>query len=154
MRDASQVEPNSIVVLALPVRRIDSTGVPPGAAKANNRIAYAVGEPRDFKEVYRSSVPTWVNHWRYNWDTDVRLDSPAELVFVRFYGDPGLNTMRACLHLLPKEAPDTKVQVTHEYAIGGRVYRKTLDLAAPAGYAINCDGDPENISVTIAVPSN
>lgn len=124
------------------------------AAKTNNRISYAVGEPRDFKEVYHSSVPTWVNHWRYNWDMDIKLDRPAEVVYVRFYGEPGLNTMRACLHLLPKEPPSTKVQVTHEYTIDGRAYRRTQDLAGPAAYAIHCDGDPENISVRIAVPSN
>ena len=124
------------------------------AAKTNNHIAYAVGEPRDFKEIYRSSVPTWVNHWRYNWDTDIRLDRPAEVVYVRFHGDPGLNAMRACLHLLPKEPPTTRVQVTHEYAIDGRSYSRTQNLDGPAAYTIDCDGDPENVSVTIAVPSD
>lgn len=124
------------------------------AAKSNNRIAYAVGEPRDFKEVYRSSVPTWVNHWRYNWDTDVKLDDPADVVYVRFNGDPGLNAMRACLHLLPKEPLSTNVQITHEYVIDGQSHRKTQDLAGPAAYTIHCDGDPDNVSVKIAVSSN
>jgi hypothetical protein len=124
------------------------------AVKTNNHIAYAVGEPRDFKEIYRSSVPTWVNHWRYNWDTDIRLDRPAEVVYVRFHGDPGLNAMRACLHLLPKEPPTTRVQVTHEYAIDGRSYSRTQNLDGPAAYTIDCDGDPENVSVTIAVRSD
>jgi hypothetical protein len=122
------------------------------AGRTNNCISYAVGEPRDFKEVYRSSVPTWVNHWRYNWDTDVRLDRPAETVYVRFVGDPGLNTIRACLHLLPQEPPDTRAQVTHEFTIDGRPYSKRQDLTGPADYTVDCAGDPENISVTIAVP--
>lgn len=121
--------------------------------KTDNRIAYAVGAPRDFKEIYRSAVPTWVSHWRYNWDTDIRLDQPAEVVYVKFHGDPGLNTMRACLHLLPKDSPSTNVRVTHTYDIDGRRYEKTMDLAEPATYAVSCDGDPENVSVTIAVPS-
>ena len=103
------------------------------AAKTDNRIAYAVGEPRDFKEVYRSHVPTWVSHWRYNWDTDIRLDQPAEVVYVKFHGDPGLNTMRACLHLLPADPPSTAVQITHTYDIDGRRYEKTVDLAEPGG---------------------
>jgi hypothetical protein len=123
------------------------------AVRTDNRIACAVGEPRDFKEIYRSSVPTWVNHWRYNWDTDVKLHNPAEVVYVRFYGNPGLNTMRACLHLLPMKSSDTDVQITHEYAIDGRLYSKTQDMKEPGAYTINCDGDPENISVKIAVPS-
>ena len=124
------------------------------AAKTNNRIAYAVGEPRGFKEIYRSSVPTWVNHWRYNWDTDVKLDDPADMVYVRFNGDPGLNAMRACLHLLPKRPPNTHVQIAHEYTIDGRSYRRMQDVTGPAVYSINCDGDPENVSVKIGVPSN
>jgi len=123
------------------------------AVKTDNRIAYAVGQPRDFKEIYRSVVPTWVSHWRYNWDTDIRLPSPADAVYVRFHGDPGLNTMRACLHLLPKDPPSTGVRITHEYRIDGQLRSRTVDLAEPDAYTVSCDGDPENVSVTIAVPS-
>jgi hypothetical protein len=123
------------------------------AAKTNNSISYAVGEPSDFKEVYHSAVPTWVSHWRYNWDTDIRLDQPAEMVYVKFHGDPGLNTMRACLHLLPQDPPSTGIRVTHTYDIEGRRHEKTVDLAEPGVYTISCDGNPENVSVTMAVPS-
>jgi hypothetical protein len=123
------------------------------AVKTNNRIAYAVGEPKDFKEIYRSAVPTWVSHWRYNWDTDIRLDQPAEVVFVRFHGDPGLNTMRACLHLLPKDPASAGIRITHTYDIDGRRQEKTVDLGQPGAYIISCDGEPDNISVALAVPS-
>ncbi|MCL5281736.1 MAG: hypothetical protein M1376_17700 [Planctomycetes bacterium] len=123
------------------------------AAKTNNRIAYAVGQSSNFKEVYRSAVPTWVSHWRYNWDTDVRLDQPAQVVYVKFHGDPGLNTMRACLHLLPQDSPRTGIRITHTYDIADRRYEKTVNLAEPTAYTISCDGDPENVSATIAVPS-
>lgn len=123
------------------------------AAKTDNRIAYAVGTPRDFKEVYQSHVPMWVSHWRYNWDMDIRLDQPAEVVYVRFHGDPGLNAMRACLHLLPADPPSTAVRITHAYDIDGRRYEKAVDLAEPAAYTVTCDGDPENVSVILAVPS-
>jgi hypothetical protein len=123
------------------------------AVTTDNRIAYAVGEPKDFKEIYRSAVPTWASHWRYNWDTDIRLDQPAEVVYVKFHGDPGLNTMRACLHLLPKDAPGTGVRITHTYDIDGRRYEKIVDLAEPTAYTVSCDDDLENVSVTLAVPS-
>jgi hypothetical protein len=124
------------------------------ADKTNNTIAYAVGAPQDFKEIYRASVPTWVNHWRYNWDTDVRLDRPAETVYVKFHGDPGLNVMRACLHLLPPEPPHTAVRITHAYKIDGQLREQTVDLAEPTAYTVDCVGDPENISITMGVPSN
>jgi hypothetical protein len=124
------------------------------AKRTNNRIAYSVGQPSQFKEIYRSSVPTWVNHWRYNWDTDVVLDDPAEVVYVRFTGDPGLNTIRACLHLLGNEPADTHVRITHTYDIGGELYRESRDLPEPGPYTIRCDGEPENVSVTVHVPSD
>ena len=123
------------------------------AVKTDNRIAYAVGTPESFQEIYRSKVPTWVSHWRYNWDNDIRLDRPADVVYVRYHGDPGLNTMRACLHLLPPTPPSTDLRITHTYNLAGRRYDKTVDLPKPGGYTIWCEGDPENLSLTLAVPS-
>ena len=52
------------------------------AKRTDNRIAYPVGKPEGFKEIYKSSVPTWINHWRYNWDTDILLYEPAD-VFIK-----------------------------------------------------------------------
>jgi len=123
------------------------------AVKTDNRIAYAVGAPGDFKEVYQSHVPTWVSHWRYNWDMDIRLPSPAEVVYVRLHGDPGLNAMRACLHLLPPDPPSAGIRITHVYNIDGRRQEKAVDLAKPGPYIISCDADPENVSVAVAALS-
>jgi hypothetical protein len=123
------------------------------AGKTDNRIAYSVGQPENFKEIYKSSVPTWTNHWRYNWDTDVMLDKPAEQVYVKFTGDPGLNIIRACLHLLPNQAPKTGLRVTHGYSINGQLQTKTIDLDKPRDYTIECDSEPENVFIKIAVPS-
>jgi len=123
------------------------------AKNTDNRIAYAVGRPRGFKEIYRASVPTWVNHWRYNWDTDVVLDEPASEVYVKYTGDPGLNTMRAYLHLLADRPMSKAVRVVHGYRIGGKLYRKEINLAGPAAYTVQCDDEPENVFIEIGVPS-
>ena len=123
------------------------------AKNTNNRMAYAVGRPGEFKEIYRASVPTWVNHWRYNWDTDVVLDEPASEVYVKYTGDPGLNTMRACLHLLADRPMGKAVRVVHGYRIGEKLYRKEIDLAGPTAYTIECDNEPENVFIEIGVPS-
>lgn len=123
------------------------------AKNTNNRIAYAVGRPQQFKEIYRASVPTWVNHWRYNWDADVVLDQPARQVYVKYTADPALNTMRACLHLLADRPTDNAVRVVHGYRIGGKLHRKEIDLAAPAAYTIQCEDEPENVFIEIGVPS-
>jgi hypothetical protein len=124
------------------------------AKNTDNRIAYSVGQPKNFKQIYKSSVPTWVNHWRYNWDEDIILESPAENVYVKFTGNPGLNTIRACLHLLPKNPPKTNVLIEHGYKISGQLQNKFVELDKPDTYSINCTTEPENIFIKITVPSH
>ena len=119
----------------------------------DNRIAYSVGRPKNFKQIYKSSVPTWVNHWRYNWDEEVILQSPAENVYVKFTGNPGLNTIRACLHLLPKNPKKTNVRIEHGYKIAGQLQSDTVELDSPDTYSINCTTEPENTFIKISVPS-
>ncbi len=124
------------------------------AKRTDNRIAYAVGEPEGFKEIYKSSVPTWVNHWRYNWDTDILLDKPSDVVYVKYTGKPGLNTVRACLHLVDNRPVQTRIRVVHGYIIDGLLHRKAIDLNRPGSYEVTCDGEPENAFIEISVPSN
>jgi hypothetical protein len=123
------------------------------AKETDNRIAYSVYGPADFNEIYKSSVPTWVNHWRYNWDEEVVLDIPAEQVYIKFTGNPGLNTIRACLHLLPENPPTSKVRIEHGYKIAGQLKNKIVALDGPGSYSINCEGEPENVFIKISVPS-
>ncbi len=124
------------------------------ARKTDNRIAYAIGEPKGFKEIYKSSVPTWVNHWRYNWDTDILLDKPAEVIYVKYTGNPGLNVIRACLHLVDNRPAKTRIRVVHGYIIDGLPHRTTVNLAQPTSYTVTCNGEPENTFIEIGIPSN
>jgi hypothetical protein len=123
------------------------------ASKTDNRITFSVGRPENFKEIYKSSVPRWTNHWRYNWDTDVMLDRPAEQVFVKYTGNLGLNVIRACLHLLPERPTQTALQIKHGFSIDGQLQTKTIDLDKPGDYTVECDSEPENVFIEIAVPS-
>ena len=61
--------------------------------------------------------------------------------------------MRACLHLLPKGTPDTHVQITHSYEARGQLHRETVNLDRPGTYVVRCDDEPNDVSVTISVPS-
>ena len=104
--------------------------------------------------VVLSSVPTWVNHRRYNRDADILPDKPTEVVYVKYTGNPGLNTVRACLHLVENRPTQTRIRVVHGYKIDGLLYRETIDLSQPTGYTVTCDGEPENVFIEISVPSN
>ncbi|MHC4740587.1 MAG: hypothetical protein ACYS8Z_01670 [Planctomycetota bacterium] len=123
------------------------------AKNTDNRIAYAVGKPQAFKEIYRASVPTWVNHWRYNWDADVVLEEPASEVYVKYTGDPGLNTIRACLHLFPDRSVSKAVRIVHGYLMNGKMYRRDIELDEPTDYTIECFEEPEDLFIRIGVPS-
>lgn len=122
------------------------------AGETDNRIAYAVGRPDDFQEVYRSQVPTWVNHWRYNWDGDVVLAKPADCVYVKYTANTGLNTIRACLHLLPGQTSDKALKITHAYRVGGQLKTVERQLTGPCAYTIDCNDLFENVSVKLESP--
>jgi len=122
------------------------------ARQTDNRIAYAVGRPDGFQEIHKSRVPTWANHWRYNWDGDVALSEPADVVYVKYTANTGLNTIRACLHLLPKQASEDVLEVAHEYRVSGQFRTAEKRLTGPGTYTVDCDGQPDNVSLKLEVP--
>jgi hypothetical protein len=122
------------------------------AKHTDNRIAYATGHPEDFREICKSNVPTWVNHWRYNWDQDVVLADPVETVYVKYTANTGLNTLRACLHLLPNHAAKSSMNIVHAYRIDGELKTTEKRLSGPAAYTVVCSAEPENVSVKLEVP--
>jgi len=122
------------------------------AKNTDNRIAYAVDRPEGFTEIYESQVPTWVNHWRYNWDQDVVLSEPADTVYVKYTANTGLNTIRACLHLLANRKLRNQIKTVHTYRIGGQLKSAEKWLTKPTAYTIECSAEPENVSVKLEVP--
>ncbi len=124
------------------------------AVNTNNRIAYAIEEPSGFREIHKAAVPEWTSHWRYNWDSDVILDEPAKKVYVRFTGDPAVNVMRACLHLLHDRAVHKTIHVEHAYRIGDEVIKKNFNFEESQEYIIRCEGEPENEYIRMSAPSD
>lgn len=122
------------------------------AKNTDNSIAYAVDHPIDFKEIYKSQVPTWVNHWRYNWDEDVILSDPTDTIYIKYTANTGLNTIRACLHLLPDRASHESISIEHTYRVGGQLIRTERLLKGPATYTVECSDEPENVSIKMTTP--
>jgi dienelactone hydrolase len=135
----------------------------PQAGNTDNRISYAVGERHNFTQIYASDVPTWVNHWRYNWDEDIVLSEPAEVVYVKYTAKTGLNTIRACLHLLPprsgsrlrrdeRRAAQERLNIVHGYRVNGELVSAKRVVTSPTSYTLECAGEPENVYLKMAVP--
>ncbi len=125
-----------------------------GAKQTDNRIAYAIGQPENFQEIYKSSIPEWTNHWRCNWDTDVRLDTPASDVYVKFTGNPAVNVIRACMHVYPTNPTKQHLSITHGFTMESRLHTQTIELDQPQNYTIECNSEPENVFIKMAVPSD
>ena len=74
-------------------------------------------------------------------------------MYVKFTGNPGLNTIRASLHLLPNNPPKSNVRIEHDYTIDGYGQNETVALDKPGSYSVDCTSEPENIFIKITVPS-
>ncbi len=126
----------------------------PAAARTRNWIAFAVDDSTRFRTVYKADVPTYTNHWHYNAHAEVRLDEPARTLRVRFHGDPAFNNFRIYTHCVD-ERPwrPSPVVVTHVWTENGRQRSHTVRLERPGPYVVSVDGDPQDVSVELSVPS-
>jgi hypothetical protein len=123
------------------------------ARNTRNTIAYAVDKPQDFREIYRAEVPTDNDHWNYNADREVRLDAPARTVYVRYVGDPALNSIRIYAHCVDDQPrPASPIQIIHHWR-GASVGGATVVLSAPGPYTVTCAEDPQDEYIQLSVPS-
>ncbi len=125
------------------------------ARNTRNTMAYAVGAPQGFREIYRADVPTDTEHWHCNAHREVRLPEPAERVYVRYVGDPALNNFRVYAHLLDDgRRSSVPVKITHVWTEKGARRTKTVALEEPGPYSILAGSEPADESIEISVPSD
>ncbi|MBS0203379.1 MAG: hypothetical protein JSS49_10800 [Planctomycetes bacterium] len=154
---------------ALPKTRIAwfsagaSFGMPvgPDSSAPHNSIAYAANAPRDFQPLFVDGPggvnpinrPTPQSHWHYNVDREVKLDSPANAIYVRYDGNP-LNSYRLYAHCVEEEpVKPTPLRVTHAWTEAGqpREYTQSLEPGTDR-YQIQAGPDPVNVSIELSVP--
>ena len=125
------------------------------ARNTRNTIAYAVDRPEGFQEIYRSEIPTYTEHWNYNGYAEVKLPQPAERLFVRYVGDPGLNNIYIYAHCVEEPRRSKQpVVITHVWREGGRQKTQSVTLKGPGTYKIVVGDDPVEESIEIAIPSD
>jgi hypothetical protein len=125
------------------------------AAQTRNTIAYAVDTPQDFQELYRAEMATDMEHWHYNAAREVRLDTPAEKLYVRYFGDPALNNFKIYAHCVDdRPRPPSPVVITHTWREHGAEKTKRIELDGAGEYEIVAESEPTDQSVEIAVPSD
>jgi hypothetical protein len=125
------------------------------ARNTRNTISYAVDEPEAFHEIYRAAVPTDTAHWHTNAHREIRLDRPAERVYVRYVGDPALNNFHLYAHCSDDgRASARPVAITHRWRESDVPKHRTVTLAQPGAYDVAVDAEPVCESIEIAVPSD
>ena len=125
------------------------------AKDTRNTIAYAVDAPRDFREIYRAQIPTNAEHWHCNAHREIRLDDPAQRVYLRYVGDPALNNFHVYAHCVDDNRPSaTPVTITHVWREPNGPKTQTVTLTRPGPYEIVAEDEPECESIEIRVPSD
>jgi hypothetical protein len=125
------------------------------AKNAHNSMAYAVEQPKDFQTFYQAHVPADQEHWHYNADREVKLPTPARIVYLRYVGDPGVNNLRIYAHCVEDKTPAaTPVVIKHVWTEKGMRHSDVQRLTKPGSYEIVCDGKPVNESIELSVPSD
>src|SRR5574340_444901 len=134
-----------------------SFGTHQGEAAANTRntIAYAVDRPEGVQEIYRSAVPTDTDHWHNNGYREVRLDRPAERLFVRYVGDPGLNNFRIYAHCTDDGRRSARpITITHVWTENQKRRSQMVTLRSAGPYEIVTDSEPTDESSAVAGPGD
>jgi hypothetical protein len=115
---------------------------PPGRRRAQ-------GFPDDLPR----RVPTDQSHWHYNADREIKLDQPAKVVYLRYEGDPGVNSLRIYAHCLDDRPVRTNpITITHTWTENGVPKTHKVTLAKPGFYEITTDADPVDESIELACP--
>ena len=117
-------------------------------------MAYATDVPFAFTEFYSAQTPTDMEHWHTNAQAEVRLDTPAQSVYLNYQGDPAVNTVQVYAHVID-DTPRTAsaMNVTHRWLENGEV--KTYNITGTSGnsYNIDVNSTPVNLSIEMSVDS-
>jgi hypothetical protein len=125
------------------------------APRTRNAMAWATDPAGPFQEFYRAQVPAGQSHWHYNADVEVKMETPAPTVYLRYTGDPGVNTLRIYAHCVEdRPSRPTPVRITHAWREKGERRTAAMFLEKPGPYEVTTQEDPEDESVEMAVPSS
>ena len=123
------------------------------APRTRNSMAWAAERPEGFRTFYVSEIPADNSHWHTNADVEVKLEQPARAVFVRYTGDPGVDSLRIYAHCVhEKSCAPSPVKITHAWREGGRLKTHEVFLERPGDYEISVGEEPEDEWIELSSP--
>lgn len=133
------------------------------APAPQNSIEFAANTPGKFTSLFVDGPqgvasierPTPQGHWHYNVDREVKLDDPANVVYVRYNGNPALNAYRLFAHCVEDNpSASTPLTITHNWTEAGQPREQKETIEAGHGtYQIHAGAEAVNVSIEMAVPS-
>ncbi len=128
-----------------------SLSADPGGSQTA-RFGLATDRPAAFVAQDLPRLPGEHNHWHYQFLSDVRLEQPAETVYLQLEGRPSLNAYRVVAHCIPREAqPASRLQVTHRWREAGVEKESAHELEEGASYQVIAGDQIENVAVEYGV---
>ena len=125
-----------------------------GREQGLDRILYSLRPDGGWRVLREDAPPSWNEHWYYNAEAELVLERPVKSVWLKLEPATAANGLRIYLHCQPDSPPSSPpLTVTHAYRLEGRLVTKTFRLPRPRDYQITCEGEPENVCVRMAVPS-
>lgn len=128
--------------------------VEPGSASAGAAVlGYATDRPSGFARLDPPLPSGDHNHWSCEILQEVRLEQPADAVFLQLEGRPALNAYRIVAHCVPRQArPVSPLRVTHRWREADADKESVHEVAEGARYQITAGQHVENVSVEYHVP--
>jgi hypothetical protein len=131
-----------------------NTRIGKDARKTANEVLYSTAGPDGpWTSIVKSGVPTWVAHWHYGMDEDVVLDTPAEKVWFKYVGKPGVNQIWIYAHSMPDGGDNGNIQLTHGYKLGDELVEKKFTFGSSQDYTVTCPREPDNLYLDLYNPS-
>ena len=128
-----------------------------------NGIRFALNTPRDYQPLFKDGPdsttalarPTEQTHWHYNVDREVKLDQPANNVYVEYEANPNLNAYRLVAHCLDDQPrPSTPLTVKQVWTEGETQKEHVQTLPEAGRYSITAGADPVNGLIELSVPAS
>ncbi|MDZ4687194.1 MAG: hypothetical protein SH850_19120 [Planctomycetaceae bacterium] len=122
---------------------------PASPATASARIGYATGQPVGFTSLELPTLSQSHGGANYHLDRRVRLDPPANTVYLAMEGQPALNGLRLTAHVIedrPREV--SPMVITHRWTEAGAMKDHVFTTAdSTAEYAFDAGAEVVNESV-------
>ncbi|MBX3449447.1 MAG: hypothetical protein KF777_07810 [Planctomycetaceae bacterium] len=123
-----------------------------GSTSQEFGIDWAANSPQNWQPLLNEQWPDLATNGIVQRDVHHKLETPAESIFLRFRGAPGLATLRTTARCKPPTAtPPSPITITHRWTENGEPREFTATFNEASEYTIEAGENPSNQSIELRV---